>query len=339
MPRIRRTVPFGSWRAVTDGSRRNDRIAAMEVIGWLTSTPPPSRRPANTDSDRPVPEGVCQRPPTSSCSRRTWAARSAASWASGSLRTAERTSAAVARLASTGGAVRRRDEVGDGGVEVGGGDDDVRQPDRLGLGGAHGAAGQADLHGPRVADQLDEVARAGQVGHQAERGLGQPQLRRRRSSTRRSQASASCAPAPIACPCTAATETMPGSGATGSRPGSPRIRSCASSAEQPAEVAQTAGHAGLGAEQAAVQPGGERAPRAAEHDHADVVVERGPDGGERRPGGRRLRVELVGAVEGDGEDGAVPARADPAVRFRGCDAEAMRSRLLTIPVGPTAAAQ
>jgi hypothetical protein len=33
MPRIRRTVPFGSSRAVTDGSRRNDRMAAMEVIG------------------------------------------------------------------------------------------------------------------------------------------------------------------------------------------------------------------------------------------------------------------------------------------------------------------
>src|SRR3954463_7565882 len=41
MPRMRRTVPFGSSRAVTDGSRRNDRIAAMEVMGPLMSTPPP----------------------------------------------------------------------------------------------------------------------------------------------------------------------------------------------------------------------------------------------------------------------------------------------------------
>ena len=32
MPRIRRTVPFGSSRPVTEGSRRNDRMAAMEVI-------------------------------------------------------------------------------------------------------------------------------------------------------------------------------------------------------------------------------------------------------------------------------------------------------------------
>ena len=40
-----------------------------------------------------------------------------------------------------------------------------------------GAAGQADLQRPRVADQLDERAGAGQVGHQPERRLGQPQLR------------------------------------------------------------------------------------------------------------------------------------------------------------------
>src|ERR671917_1569516 len=41
MPRMRRTVPLGSSRAVTDGSRRKDRIAAMEVMGPLTSMPPP----------------------------------------------------------------------------------------------------------------------------------------------------------------------------------------------------------------------------------------------------------------------------------------------------------
>jgi hypothetical protein len=33
MPRIRRTVPFGSSRAVTDGSRRYDRMAAIDVMG------------------------------------------------------------------------------------------------------------------------------------------------------------------------------------------------------------------------------------------------------------------------------------------------------------------
>ena len=45
---------------------------------------------------------------------------------------------------------------------------------------------------PRVADQLHEGARAGQVGHQAERRLRQPQLASS-ASTRRSQASASWA--------------------------------------------------------------------------------------------------------------------------------------------------
>src|SRR4028119_1055211 len=46
---MRRTVPLGSWREVTDGSLRKDRMAAMEVIGLPTSahllesrpTPPP----------------------------------------------------------------------------------------------------------------------------------------------------------------------------------------------------------------------------------------------------------------------------------------------------------
>src|SRR3954463_12116756 len=41
MPRMRRTVPLGSSRATTDGSRRKDRIAAMEVMGPLMSVPPP----------------------------------------------------------------------------------------------------------------------------------------------------------------------------------------------------------------------------------------------------------------------------------------------------------
>src|SRR3954467_3033680 len=40
MPRIRRTVPLGSSRLAILGSRRNDLIAAMEVIGPLTARPP-----------------------------------------------------------------------------------------------------------------------------------------------------------------------------------------------------------------------------------------------------------------------------------------------------------
>src|SRR3954453_23432807 len=64
MPRIRRTVPFGSSREVTDGSRRNDRMAAIEVMGCPPSTPPPSIRPANTVSAPPVPEAVSQGGPS-----------------------------------------------------------------------------------------------------------------------------------------------------------------------------------------------------------------------------------------------------------------------------------
>jgi hypothetical protein len=65
-------------------------------------------------------------------------------------------------------------------------------------------------------------------------------------------------------------------------------------------------------EHAAVQAGGERPALTAHDDDADVVVQGRADGGQGRPGGRRLRVQLVGTVQGDGEDGAVPARPDPA---------------------------
>ena len=103
-PRIRRTVPFGSSRAVTDGSRRNDRMAAMDVIGWLTSTPPPSsstgqhRGPAGlfrTSLSVPLSAPVRRAPAAGGPGR---PARRRPGLA-GSLRTAERTSAAVARLA------------------------------------------------------------------------------------------------------------------------------------------------------------------------------------------------------------------------------------------------
>src|SRR5919199_4019089 len=40
MPRIRFTAPLGSWRLATSGSRRNDRMAAMEVMGLLMARPP-----------------------------------------------------------------------------------------------------------------------------------------------------------------------------------------------------------------------------------------------------------------------------------------------------------
>src|SRR3954452_22308324 len=43
MPRMRWTVPFGICRAVTDRSWRNDRIAAMEVIGESTAVSSPLR--------------------------------------------------------------------------------------------------------------------------------------------------------------------------------------------------------------------------------------------------------------------------------------------------------
>ena len=108
MPRIRRTVPFGSSRAVTDESRRNDRIAAMDVMGWPTSTPPPSPvpPPANTAAGGAVPEEV-----VSAASDEFLQPAHLGGPLGGVLllrvvRTAERTSAAVARLAPTGGAVR-----------------------------------------------------------------------------------------------------------------------------------------------------------------------------------------------------------------------------------------
>ena len=228
-------------------------------------------------SQRPV----RQRPPTSSCSRRTWAARSAASCVSGSLRTAERTSAAVARLAPTGGAGQRRDQVGDGRVELGRAGR-RRWPARWRAPRRRRTARpvrQISMR-PRVADQLDEGARAGQVGHQAERRLGQPELRvvgedpqvagqrelaagadrvplhgGDRDDARRAQpAEAGLVPAdPLLRPPSA-----------GSRPRSPR---------PPVD-------AGLGAEQAAVQAGGEGPARAADDDDAHVVVQRRTD---RRP--------------------------------------------------------
>ena len=68
MPRIRRTVPFGSSRPVTDGSRRNDRMAAIEVIGRLTCTAS-SPRPANTSRAGCSGEAVCQRPRVSATPR------------------------------------------------------------------------------------------------------------------------------------------------------------------------------------------------------------------------------------------------------------------------------
>src|SRR4051812_1544756 len=55
MPRIRLTVPFGSSREVTNGSRRKDRMAAMEVMGLLMVRPP--LRQANARRDRALPRG------------------------------------------------------------------------------------------------------------------------------------------------------------------------------------------------------------------------------------------------------------------------------------------
>src|SRR3712207_7249950 len=82
---------------------------------------------------------------------------------------------------------------------------------------------------------------------------------------------------------------------------------------QPAQLAEAAGGAGVGAEQAAVQTRGERAPLAADDDDPHVVVQCGAHGGQRRPGDRGLRVEPVRPVEGDGEDGAVARRPHPPV--------------------------
>ena len=155
-------------------------MAAIEVMGWPTShrllpVDRPTRRCAGLFR-KECPSPLCQEPPASSCSRSTCAARSAASWVSGSLRTAERTSAAVARLAPTGGPVSAATRSATVASSSAAGTTRVASPIGLRLGGAHRAAGQADLHGAGVADQLDQSAGAGQIGHQAERRLGQPQL-------------------------------------------------------------------------------------------------------------------------------------------------------------------
>ena len=107
----------------------------------------------------------------------TWAARSAASCVV-RRRCGRRSGPAPPSPGSppTGGAVSAATRSATVPSSSAARDDDVGQPDRLGLGRADRAAGQADLQRPRVADQLDEVARAGQVGHEAERRLGQPQL-------------------------------------------------------------------------------------------------------------------------------------------------------------------
>ena len=122
------------------------------------------------------------------------------------------------------GAVSAATQVGHGGVEVGRRDDDVRQPDRLGLGRLHRAPGQADLHGPRVADQLHERARAGQVGHQAERRLGQPQLRVVGEDPQVAGQGELRSPRRWRAPAPRRSRRCPASAASGSRPGS---RGCA----------------------------------------------------------------------------------------------------------------
>ena len=107
--------------------------------------------------------------------RCTWAARSAASW----LRVVA-DGGAHQRRGRPAGRHRRRGERATRSATApsssAAGTTSVGQPDRPGLRRAHRAAGQADLQRPRVADQLHEGARAGQVGHQAERRLGQAQL-------------------------------------------------------------------------------------------------------------------------------------------------------------------
>ena len=95
----------------------------------------------------------------------------------------------------------------DGAVEFVGGHDEVGEPGPLGLLGVHEAAGGADLQRAGVADEPHQRVRTGQVGDETEAGLAHGELHVVARTTRRSQASASWKPAPMACPCTAAMVT------------------------------------------------------------------------------------------------------------------------------------
>src|SRR3954469_16148081 len=143
MPRIRFTVPLGSSREVTDGSRRKDRIAAMEVMGLLMSTPPPSvagptPRPAVLfhRSVSATTDELGDPPDLRRTLGRVLGLRVVADGGADQLRRRP------ARSGRGGG--ERGDEVGHRGVELGSGHDQVGQPDGRGLRRADRAAGQAD---------------------------------------------------------------------------------------------------------------------------------------------------------------------------------------------------
>src|SRR4051794_9953088 len=61
-PRMRRTVPLGISRPVTEGSRRNERMADMDIMELLTSTPPPPvdrpSRSSNAAAPGPLPDSL-----------------------------------------------------------------------------------------------------------------------------------------------------------------------------------------------------------------------------------------------------------------------------------------
>ena len=231
-------------------------------MGWPTSTPPPShtrptpRRIGTASGQRRDGSGcsgpVCQRPPTSPWSRRTWAARSAASCSSGLLRTAERTRAAVARLASTGGAVsaaiRSATVASRSAASTTRLASPMRAPRRRSR-----PAGQADLERPRVPDELHQGAGPGQVGYEPERRLGQPecgvlgedaQVARERELRAGTDGSGPAPPRSRRCRANAAT---------GSRPGTPDplLRLVGG---QPADVAEPALDPGSGSNRLRSRP-------------------------------------------------------------------------------------
>src|SRR4051812_13777277 len=138
MPRIRLTVPFGSSRAVTDGSRRNDRMAAMEVMGLLMVRPPLARptlpgralflRSVSATSDE-IGDPAHLRDPFGLVLLLVVVVHGGADQ----------------RRGRPAGAGRRReqrgDQIGDGAVEVTERDDEVGDPHGAGLARADGPAG------------------------------------------------------------------------------------------------------------------------------------------------------------------------------------------------------
>ena len=220
---MRRTVPGVSFCSVDRLSRRQDRMTAR-----ARAQPPcivqshlgaPDRRPVRNRSAAPPTanaSGSSTRAPLEPAarprSRRSWACAAPRPPAPPGSRRPRPAAAPWSRpRPSRGGASSAATRSATAPASSPRHDDASASPSAQRLRRADPAAGQADLQRPRVADERRPAAWS-RRGRAPGRGCGSRHRRtgRRRRATRRSQASASWKPAPIACPCTAATETRSG---------------------------------------------------------------------------------------------------------------------------------